>query len=679
MSPNEHYRLHHWLSSPTPLQFPTVTDLTQITPEDTPTKVHGKTLRMRERQQRYLELYETSHTKRHALEEAGIPEATLDNWREDPKFNRREEAVESRRLRAKPSKFITFDPFREFRKPPGLVQFRQEVFGFPSTNTHEDFAKAYDDKTNLTIFWITAAGFGKDVTAMQALAHAAADGMDLMGCIMENEKQAKKRIDAYLDPYFTDPNLSSRAPQIPGGTVPTVNFIEEWGPFKFHKDLRLPDGSRPATTKWDSLHKWFVGRTTPAADPSLWAVGLKSAIAGSRVRLLIASDLFTVENQRNAGFRQEQLELITGTINSRLDESGRLIFLNHHVRKSGESNLITLMEQYIGTARIVSVDRHYTKYANGVAVIRTPALEVSEEGIVVSAWPEKFPVKGKFVLNGEIHEIDGLTDEQHQAFADAGARRLRGLVDIRDAIGEDLFELIYQQNPKASGYGDFTDEILTSCDDATRTLGISEPHEILIVGSDPARTGGAAWVCWGLNPETEVFTLIDFFIGDSLGYSGMLDALIRQPIELYRPRDLVWEVNIEPDLPKSPEAKEVLRKYHVNLVDHRTHYNRSQGEYQVLSMLTDMRNDKMRFPAKTMADKLKVRQLKQHFQNFESVGYTERHKVRGYARTPDDGAMAAWFAWRHGHQVLKSRKREKKRSTVHQSQGVEEAFSGYGI
>ncbi|KKK50950.1 hypothetical protein LCGC14_3119880, partial [marine sediment metagenome] len=84
--------------------------------------------------------------------------------------------------------------------------------------------------------------------------------------------------------------------------------------------------------------------------------------------------------------------------------------------------------------------------------------------------------------NGKTHEIDGLSDEQFKDFSDAGARRVRGLVDIRDQAGEDLFELIYQQNPKSSGDGDFTDEILDSCDDPERTLGIAQPNELRLIG-----------------------------------------------------------------------------------------------------------------------------------------------------------------------------------------------------
>ena len=637
-------------------------------------------IRLYQRKQRFLTTFRATDTLEEALQVTGVSARAVHEWRKnDADFSRSYKAILNAKRTALPKgKLTVFDPFRELEDPEDLETFRRKVFGFPSTPTHQAFCKAYDDKTNLVIFWVAPAGAGKDVTAMQSVAHAAASGLDRMGCIMESEPQAKKRIDAYLDPYFTNHAVYQHAPNVPGGTEPEIDFISTWGPWRWEKSLRLPDSTSPPRTKWEAHNKWFVGRTTPQADSSLWAVGLGSAIAGSRVHYLVASDLFTVENQRGLTFRNEQLELINGTINSRLDEAGRLVFLNHHVRKRGESNLVTLIDQYVGTARIVKQEGDYTKYANGVAIIRTPALTVDDEGIVLSYWPERFPVKGTLVLDGESYNADELTGEENQDLADRGARRLRGLAELRDR-NSDLFELIYQQNPQTSGYGDFTDEILEACHDTERTLGQAEPNEIRILSVDPAHRGGAAWLLWGLNPETSVFTVIDFWLGEGLGFSGMRTKLIQEPVQRWRPRDLVWEINYESETPHHPEVKEILHKYHVNLVLWRTHYNRSEGEYQVLSMLDDMRMGNIRFPAKTMADVIKMGALKEHFQNFEVVGYTDRRKSRGFARNPDDGCMAAWFGWAHGHTLLAARERKHGRSSTRTSSAVRDAFSGYRI
>ena len=139
------------------------------------------------RQDLFLEMLVTGESQRHVMEHLGLTESTLHEWKREPSFrDRHREVWARRRLKIEDTKTVMFDPFREFPPTTDLVTFRTEVFGFPSTPTQQDFGKAYDDKTNLVIFWVAAAGAGKDVTSMQAVAHAAASGQDLMGCIMEN-------------------------------------------------------------------------------------------------------------------------------------------------------------------------------------------------------------------------------------------------------------------------------------------------------------------------------------------------------------------------------------------------------------------------------------------------------------------------------------------------------------
>lgn len=643
----------------------------------------GKRANMLERQDRLLQAVVTAQTIGDALAFAGVGEGTLYRWKKkDAKFNRRwDKAIEQMRSRKGQmygGNTRQFDPFREFSDPGPLEDFRREVFGFPSTPSQRAFCQAYDDKTNLVIFWIAPAGAGKDVTACQAIAHAAAEGIPRMGMLMESMPQARKRIDSYLDPYFTDHSLYERAPEIPGGTVPVRNFIDTWGPWQWNKDLILPSGERPVRTKWEAHSKWFVGRTTPMADPSLWAVGIEGAIAGARVQLMFCSDLFTVENQKSPTQRKEQLDLINGTLDSRLDEAGRLIFLNHHVRKAGESNLVALLDQYVGDAPIVHQEGDYTKYANGVAVVLTPALTVDDGGELRSYWPERFPVHETIILGEEKWLAKDLKPAELNDLAAKGGRRIRGLVE-RKKRNPELFELIYQQNPRVSGYGDFTTEILDSCDDPSRTLGQYRPNERLILAVDPARSGGAGWVLWALNTEAETFAVVDFWWGDSLGFSGMREKLIREPIMLWRPRDLVWEINYEGETPEHPEAQEIIKRHHVNFVRHHTQYNRSSGEFPVIGMLDDMRESKIIFPAATEADRLKLRQLKDHFMNFESAGYTERKRTVGSRRLPDELCMAGWFGWRYGKDIIKASGRRQRNLGMRQADAVGKAFAGYRL
>lgn len=649
----------------------------------------GRTRGKHERQQNFLRVWRDATTQREATELAGISETVLFNWRREREFAKAFDKIKAtKHTRHKSDEIFVFDPFRQTPHPGGLVDFRRRVFGFPSTETQRAFAEAYDDRTNLVLFWIAAAGAGKDVTSAQMTAHAAAlnahmDGeggrspYPRIGYLMESERQATKRIDAYLDPYFTHPQLYGRAPSgVPGATEPEVNFIEEWGPWKWDKKLRLPDGTRPPRTKWEKFQKWFVGRTTPMADPSLWAVGLEGAIAGSRVQLLVCSDLFTVENQRSAAYRRDQLALINGTLQSRLDDAGRLVFLNHHVRARGESNLVALMDSYIGSAKPIYKNGSYTKYANGVAVILTPALSISDGGELVSYWPEMYPVKGTLILGGETYNVDELSDAELLDLSDKGAYRRRGLAEER-LRNPDLFELIYQQNPETSGYGDFTSEILDGCDDPERTLGVARPGEVLVVGVDPARSGGAGWLLWGYDPESKTFTVVDYWWGEGLGFTGMRTQLVQLPIEKWNPRYYIWEENYEGDPRDHPDAAQVIRSHHVQYKSWRTQFNRSGGDFPVVGMLDDMRDGHIRFPAATESDKIKMRLVKDHFMAFESVGYTERRRTVGSRRIPDELCLAGWMGWAWVNENLKKSSVDVGASAWGVSSAVADAFGGY--
>ena len=156
-------------------------------------------------------------------------------------------------------------PFNPFRLPRKAVRWRNhltprivirvEEVGFEPVRC---ITVAAPHHQYLTDGYLPTHNSGKDVTAMQAVAQAAAAGMEKMGCVMENEKQAKKRIDSYLDPYFTDHSVYTRAPNIPGGVNPET-FHRPVGPL----EIRLQPGPtgrhhRPNGT----LSQWLVGRTT---------------------------------------------------------------------------------------------------------------------------------------------------------------------------------------------------------------------------------------------------------------------------------------------------------------------------------------------------------------------------------------------------------------------------------
>ena len=78
------------------------------------------------------------------------------------------------------------------------------------------------------------------------------------------------------------------------------------------------------------------------------------------------SDLY--HRKQFAAFRRDQLKPYRHPDARLMPAKSR--HLNHHVRQ--RANLVRMEEQFIGSARVVHQAGDYTKYANGVAVIRTP-------------------------------------------------------------------------------------------------------------------------------------------------------------------------------------------------------------------------------------------------------------------------------------------------------------------
>jgi len=355
---------------------------------------------------------------------------------------------------------------------------------------------------------------------------------------------------------------------------------------------------------------------------------------------MVVSDPFDQENQGSPLARADQLQWLELTAESRLDESGRLIILG--TRVAPYDNYGILLERYTKGAHVIFEDGYYQKWSNGTATVVYPALQYNEDGDEISYWPERFPLNDYFELpSGEAVPVEGLSDEQHMEIVGKGAKRARGLRGIREDKAE-TFATAYQQNPPESTSGDFTQALLDHCDDVDRTVGVVQPGEILVLGVDPARSGGASWVLWGWHPKKETATVIDLFYGERLGMQGLREKLILEPIRRYMPRYFVYEANIEASVLEHPEIKDALRETATELVLHRTGRNRSDSDVGLPGMVFKMRDGTIRFPARTADDVRVMQGLKQHFLAWDAKSVVERARVK---HIPDDRAMAAWVGF----------------------------------
>ena len=223
---------------------------------------------------------------------------------------------------------------------------------------------------------------------------------------------------------------------------------------------------------------------------------------------------------------------------------------------------------------------------------------------------------------------------------------------------------MYQQQPPEEVTGDFTDATLDAADDEERTFGVYRPNELIVIGVDPARTGGAAWVAWAVNRDKSTITLIDYFFGKKLGIRGIKSKLVTQPIALYDPVWFCYEINREAAVIEDPEIERVFKEFNTNVYRHNTHWaNRTSNTIGVPSLSFFMRNGTIRWPMMTAADRDRTQLVKDHFKTWDRKTALDlnRAALKGH---PDDIAMAAWVGFVKALALLERRSGGSKRQAM---------------
>lgn len=597
------------------------------------------------------------HTRRDAAKLAGIELNTLNYWiRTYDDFAQELRRLERARIqKEKLSKLTIVDPTKPTPPKGDFTTWRRKYLGRGVEDHQVPLVTALEDRTNTRIICLLPPGSGKDTTAGDWLLYELCD--DRTGkrtaWMMESDDFARRRLTR-LQSYLTDRNVYSYAPLGPTSSIPTHNLIDDYGPFAWEPGMVYADGTKVNRPTWTQNKIYLLQATAPEADPSLWATGIGGATYGSRIGELILSDAFTIENQKSPMVRAEQMQFIKGTLRSRFDGRGRLVVIGTRTGPDSRCNYIELLKYFTGNSRIIRQEGAYHKYANGTAVIIHPAILYDENGIERSYWPEHFPLRTVITLpTGEWVEMQNLTDDEILEYADLpDAAIIEGLADIRDDDPE-MFETIYQQNPPESISGEFTDQLLDHCDDPNRTIGVTNPGEELVLGVDPARTGGAAWVLLAVNREEETIAVVDWGYYEKLGITGIANKLIIDPITRYLPAALSYEVNHEQGVLFLAEVQTVIRDGGVYINEHRTGDNRHSGEASVASLALYMRTGRFRFPAQSLTDRAQMAKLKQQFKNWTGEPVSRRYRDKS---APDDGCMATWIGWVYARERLERRR-----------------------
>jgi len=363
------------------------------------------------------------------------------------------------------------------------------------------------------------------------------------------------------------------------------NLIEDFKGFK-------PDSH--SAHRWDADQITIRQRRSGERDPSIQALGIGAQIYGSRLDLLLLDDALTLENQLTENRRNGLDSWFLQEASSRAHK-GEIIVVGTRVHP--QDNFRSWKDAW-------AEDPH-------AAFVDIPAIIINEDGEEETTWPDYWPLDGQMVWD----EFNGI--ERYQ----------KGMRDIRremESLGVWRWKLVYQQEDVGSDATVFSQDMIDRALElgSTRMLGQVEPHEILILGIDPALTGRAASVLLAYDPRTRVRTVVDLLVTDQLGATGIREKLMYYFWEKYRPQRTLIEVNYAPTLMGDEVVKSRAIAAKTVLLPHKTFgKGRKRGsindeEYGIAAVAPLIAGGMYCFPSATPADRKKLEPLISDMQAF---------------------------------------------------------------
>ena len=357
------------------------------------------------------------------------------------------------------------------------------------------------------------------------------------------------------------------------------NLIEDF------KGFKPPSHS---SHRWDQEQITIRQRKSGERDPTIQALGVGAQIYGARIDLLILDDALTLENQQTPDRREKIDSWFLQEASSRAHK-GEIIVVGTRVHP--QDNFASWLDAWEN-------DPH-------AAFVKIPAIVRDETtGEERSTWPEYWPLEGQTVWD-EFNNME---------------RYQKGMADIRkemESLGSWRWRLVYQQEDVGLDATVFSKEIIDRALErgANRSIGQVFPTEILILGVDPAITGRAASVLIAYDPYTRVRTVVDLFVGDRLGATGLREKLLYQFWEKYRPQRTLIEVNYAPTimgdkvLKARAEAASTVFLAHKTFGAGRRRGSINDEEYGIASLAPLISGGLYALPSATPADIARLRPL----------------------------------------------------------------------
>lgn len=356
------------------------------------------------------------------------------------------------------------------------------------------------------------------------------------------------------------------------------NLIEDFKGFK-------PDSH--SAHRWDADQITIRQRRSGERDPSVQALGIGAQIYGSRLDLLLLDDALTLENQLTENRRDNLDSWFLQEASSRAHK-GEIIVVGTRVHP--QDNFRSWKDAW-------SEDPHSR-------FVDIPAIIINDDGQEETTWPSYWPLDGQMVID----EFNGI--ERYQ----------KGMRDIRkemESLGAWRWRLVYQQEDVGDDATIFSQDMIDRALElgSTRMLGQVEPHEILILGIDPALSGRAAAVLLAYDPRSRVRTVVDLLVTDQLGATGIREKLMYYFWEKYRPQRTLIEVNYAPTLMGDEVVKSRAIAAGTQLLPHKTFgKGRKRGsindeEYGIAAVAPLLGGGMYCFPSATPQDRKKLEPL----------------------------------------------------------------------
>jgi hypothetical protein len=288
------------------------------------------------------------------------------------------------------------------------------------------------------------------------------------------------------------------------------------------------NGFRPISkeAEWSQDAIYIRQRQSGERDPSVQALGIGKQIYGARLDLLILDDSLVSDNQVSELSRERIDNWFTNEARSRA-QRGQTVVCGTRL----------MPQDLYGQWKKSWAEN---KLFRGVYI---PAIQDEYGENEKPTWHQYWTLDGYDITE----EIDG---EEIVVGYQPGLRDIRAEISSRDP---GRWRMVYQQEDVEESESIFRQAHIDAALDlgAHRRLGQVFPHENLVLGVDPATTGRAAAVLLAVDPTTRIRTVVDIFVGGSLGATGIRQQLLYQFWDRYKDNRIgttVIETNFAPTL-----------------------------------------------------------------------------------------------------------------------------------